>query len=419
MDRLLPAPGYRSIMTSITSLQPKLRPLEARPLLDGDSKQFIIRDPSGLADAVLTVSEPALFILSLLDGRHERKSVQEKFIARYGAMLKSATLDTLIDNLERSRFLDGPSFDRYFAGLCDDYRAAPTRPSIFASRLGSAGEVEALLEEMLPSSGYTAHGDGRLTGLIAPHLDYARGRPCYVSAYSALRGRTCPDRCVILGTNHFGRSYSVVATGKSFETPLGVTAVDVRFLEAVEARCGYDLRAHEFDHRREHSIELQVLCLQHVFGPASFEIVPVLCPDPCGPTGMAPFDGGGVDLRDFALALRDVMDQFSGDTLLVAGADLSHVGLEFGDSDTLDDAFLSAVEARDRAALNQLVQSAPDGFVQTLALESNPTRVCSAGCMYVLARVLHDSQPHLLRYHQAHTPAARICVSCAALTYSR
>jgi len=249
---------------------------------------------------MLRLSEPALFILSQFDGSHTLDDVREAFRERYGQPVANGTLTELVDHLESSHWLEGQAFQAHLADLVEQYRATPVRESIYGHELGDRSAVKAFMDEMLPANVQASRQNGQIVGLIAPHLDYPRGRPCYREAYTALWGRSCPARCVILGTNHFGTSASVTATGKAFETPLGVTNVDLPFLESLEQRCGHDLRRHEFDHRREHSVELQVLCLQHVFGPEAFKIVPFLCPDPCGPTGTKPFYGGGVDLRDFA-----------------------------------------------------------------------------------------------------------------------
>lgn len=406
-------------MTDAANERPKLRPVEAFPEDGENGDMFVVRDPTGLGDGVLRMSEPAIFVLSQLDGTHTLDEVRDAFGRRYGQTMADNTLTKLVDNLKASHLLEGPAFDAHLASLVESYRAAPVRESVYGRELGDRPTVKAYMNEMLSPEGHPSERHGLIVGLIAPHLDYPRGGPCYREAYGALWGRTCPTRCVILGTNHFGASTSVTATGKAFETPLGVTPADTEFLEAVERRCGHDLRRHEFDHGREHSIELQVLCLQHVFGPESFTIVPFLCPDPCGPTGMKPFDGAGVALDDFARALAETMKDDGGDTLIVAGADLSHVGREFGDSFTLDEARLTNLERRDRVALAHLENRHPEAFIDELKRDDNPTRVCSAGCMSVLAMLLPDAEPTLRKYHQAFDEDAQICVTCTAITYAR
>ena len=156
-----------------------------------------------------------------------------------------------------------------------------------------------------------------------------------------------------------------------------------------------------------------------MFGADSLKIVPFLCPDPCGPTGTGPFDGRGVDLLDFAQALIEVIQEDGGDTLLIAGADLSHVGVQFGDRLRLDEQLLGLVEERDRRTLAHLQASRPEGFIREVAKDGNPTRVCSAGCMFVVATVLKDAKPAMLGYHQAVNEDAQVCVTCTAMTYVR
>jgi len=398
--------------------RPKLRPLEVAPLDRGDEKMFALTDPSGTSDVTLTLSEPALFILTMFDGEHTVGEILEQFRSRYGQPVKEETLSNLIHKLESVWMLDGPAFRAHWDQILADYRAAAVRRSVYGDALGSPDDVRAYLRQMLTNGGGAERPAGRVMGLVAPHLDYPRGGPCYAKAYGALDGMRPPTRCVILGTNHFGRANSVVATRKPFETPLGVAGIDTRFLESLSRLCGVDLCEHESDHGREHSVEMQVMCLQYMFDSPDIAIVPFLCPDPCGPTGTKPFDGKGVDLVDFGRALGDIIGDNDDETLLVAGADLSHVGRQFGDTFELDATFLASVAKRDRTALAFLEASDPEGFVRTIAAEQNPTRVCSAGCMFVLASVLRTAVPSLVGYHQAFTEDAQICVSCSAMTYA-
>jgi AmmeMemoRadiSam system protein B len=221
---------------------------------------------------------------------------------------------------------------------------------------------------------------------------------------------------IILGTNHFGRGASVVATGKDFVTPLGLTRTDSGFIKELEERCG-SLRTHEYDHQREHSVELQLLICQHLWGADAFEMVAVLCPDPCGPTGTRPLDGNGIDLRAFGAALREAIAKNSTDTLLIAGADLSHVGMQFGDERSLDEDFCAEVGARDEAALAHVAANQPDAFITQVAREDNPTRVCSAGCIFTAMTALPDANVLLLRYHQAVDEQAQAGVTCAAAVF--
>lgn len=401
---------------------PKLRPVEPLPVVDerGD-RALMLHDPSGLAEGSLVVSSmAALFLFQQMDGRQDLGAIEAAFARQFGQALPEGQLERMVAQLDAAYFLESEWFAAYLGSLVAAYRSAPARVSAGPESFGADGQgLETLIDGML-APGVTASAGrsaGRLTGLIAPHLDYRRGSPCYADAYGLLAAATPPRRCVILGTNHFGRATSVVATNKDFETPLGTTRADRRFIDALNERCGRDLCEHEFDHQREHSIELQVILLQHLLGTDGFEIVPVLCHDPCGPTGTAPCDGNGVDLRAFGEALRDLLAGDDTPTLVIAGADLSHVGARFGDERELDDAFLGEVERTDRDALAAVVAHDPAAFVERLSGGGNATRVCSAGCIYALMTALPNARPELLRYHQAVDVPAGTCVTCSAVAF--
>ncbi len=399
------------------TLKPRLRPVEVQPHPDDAQNMVLLRDPSALADSALSMSLPALRVVSLMDGEHTCDQIREEFLEQTGQTLPSETLGKLLDALEESHFLEGATFDQFYDELVCDYQNAPTRLMNPIQGLGLDGDdIHHGLERMFS---WQTNGQSRrpIAGLIAPHLDYPRGQPCYQEAYATLAGQTQVKRFVILGTNHFGLSTGVVATAKDFETPLGISAIDLPFLEQLEQRCGQSIRKYEFDHKREHSLELQVLLLQHLFDAGSFEIVPVICPSPCGRTGTAPLDGDGVDLKDFAEILGGLIREDDTPTCIIAGADLSHIGRFFGDTVDLTDELLSSVRARDEAALAHVQTNDPETFRQSVAAADNPTRICSAGCIYALMTALPGIKPRLLKYHQAVNHEARCAVTCAAAVF--
>lgn len=402
---------------------PCLRAVEAFPIDHEGEQKVLLQDPAGLAQGPLVVSPAGFFILTFFDGRHSLEQVARAFEARFGEPVSGEQLEEMVNQLDLGYYLDSPRFEHFYDDLVAAFRAGTARVSRDAESFGADGDgLEPLLDRMIGRSTPAAPSDGppgrdqRLVGLIAPHLDYLRGEPCYQAAYRVLAEQGTIERAVILGTNHFGRATSVVATGKDFETPLGVTRTDRAFLAEVERLCGgADLCEHEFDHVREHSIELQVLILQRLLGCGSFEIVPFLCPDPCGPSGTAPYDQRGVDPNTFAQALGRLLRETDKRTLLIAGADLSHFGQRFGDARELDAPFLAEVECKDRDALGAVVAGRSDLFLQGLRDRQNDTRVCSAGSIYTLMSALSDARAQLLHYHQTVDRESGTAVSCSAV----
>ena len=396
--------------------KPTLRSVEPFSIPGENGETIGLRDPSGLSDVILSMSQPALYILSKMDGSLSCAEIIQQFEKASGQPLAEESMQSMIDGLHQAKFLAGPEFEAFYQSKLTAYRERTVRKLQPNSALGMLDESGSLLREILAEAQQEAATVGPLRGLVAPHLDYPRGRPCYANAYALLQDQPPPDRVVILGTNHFGRSTSVVATARAFETPLGTTAVDTDFLHQLESRTG-PLRQYELDHQAEHSIELQVAWLQLMFGDSGFRIVPFLCPDPCGPTGTAPYNGHGPDLSDFAAALRDLLLDNNDSTLLVAGADLSHFGANFGDQRRLDPEFLKEVKQRDMRALDALTSEGPSAWVEQVAGDANPTRICSAGCIFTLATAIPDATVSIVRYHQAVDQDSQTAVSCAALAF--
>ena len=397
---------------------PRLRPVEGFPVeLDGEPR-FVLHDPAGLAEGDIVLTPPAYFIATLMDGTRQPQDIQVQFFKQTGQMLPPAQLAELISQLVETRYLEGPKFEEHYQQLSSAYRAGTERRSndLAGAGLEQDETLSDLFVRMFPGTIEPDPEAPRIVGLITPHLDYRRGWECYARVYGRLRGASGIGRFVILGTNHFGRSAAVVATDKDFVTPLGTTRVDRGFLTRLAKRCGTDLCACEYDHVREHSIELQVFALQALFGADSFEIVPALCPDPCGPTGTTPITGEGVDLKVFAEHLRDLLAEDPVRSVVIAAADLSHVGRRFGDDHDLDPLFLHEVSTRDQKALIQVREGNPERFRQIVAEDDNPTRICGVGCIFALLTALPHAEPTLLRYDQTVIKEQDTCVTCCAFT---
>ena len=114
-------------------------------------------------------------------------------------------------------------------------------------------------------------GSGVVTGLVAPHIDFGRGGPCFAWAYNELRDRDPADVYVVLGTGHTSRNL-FTTTRKVFETPLGDLEVDSTFVDRLAAYAPQDLFADEIAHKNEHSIEFQVVFLKYLFPDSSITL---------------------------------------------------------------------------------------------------------------------------------------------------
>ena len=390
---------------------PALRAINITPFRHLDGRLFFeLRDMLQVAPQPLAVSGAGYLVLAHLDGTHTIEDIQEAFRQQSGQELPAEEIEQLVAVLDHYTMLDTPRFAEAFHSQTEAYRSATTRDN--RDRWPPADELRSQIEQIL--SGVAVEPVDELHGIIAPHLDYQRGAPCYAAAYSMLTRSTFADRYVILGTNHFGRSTTAVATKHDFQTPLGLAHTDREFIERIEDRLGTDFCHNELDHRSEHSVELQVHIMQLCQPERAFEIVPILCPDICGTPGTAPGDKSASDLGILADTLTQIIMEDDKRTVLIAGADLSHVGVSFADESPTTPEFLAEIERQDRRLLELIVTNKFEEFITSIRITQNPTRICSTGCLYVLRRALRERPCRLLHYHQAVDPATDTNVTCAA-----
>jgi len=394
---------------------PALRPVDITPMRDeqGDT-HFVLIDRSQIAPSTVAVSPAGYFVLAHLDGTHTCADIQAEFQRQVGLKLPPEQVFELVEALDANLLLQGPRYEAAYAARVAAYRASPTRDN--RDRYPDAGTLRAELEALIAQG--RAVGLKSLHGLIAPHLDYPRGAPCYADAYANLAAAELAERYVILGTNHAGRAQTAVVTGKDFATPLGIAKVDQDFLARLEQRVGGTLREHELDHAWEHSVELQVHFLQVLAGGRKFAIVPILCANPCHEGGACcGQDGDGHDpggARAFAAALGEVLATTEGRTIVIAGADLSHIGQHFGDAAATTPEYLQRVEQLDRGLLARLESRDEEAVVQFLTSTQNQTRICGIGPIYGLMRALPERECRVLSYHQAISFETETHVTCAA-----
>ncbi len=389
--------------------------MEAFPVEADGARSLALRDPEGLTEDVLVVPQGLIPVLALLDGRH----TVEEILAELGCAGEEAVRAKVLDAVETLRdklFLEGPSVETARAELARAFRESPTRK---AAHAGSAYDADPrALRERLdsfykdpagPAAAAPPDAARALKGLVAPHIDYGRGGPCYAWAYRELAARGGADLYVVLGTCHAGLRSPFAATLKDYETPLGPCETDAAFVRALERRTGLDLLSGELAHRGEHSIELQAVFLRHATPPdRPFKIVPILasyCHELLA-RGRRPEDCD--DFRRLVDALREELARPGRAVCLVAGADLAHMGTRFGDA-PLTPEQLRALEKDDRRTLEAAAAVDPKGFFDDVARDGDRRRICGYSPIHALLAVLEgQAEGALLRYGQWPDPEGAV-----------
>jgi AmmeMemoRadiSam system protein B len=406
---------------------PKLRiDLEAHPLRMGAELVVCLRDPLKLGDKVLTFSYPAFQHLVLaLNGTNSLVDIQAHFFRKTGELLYKEALEEVVENLDRHFFLDSPRYRRRLAAVLRAYRESPVRQAAHAgvSYSREPGELRAMMDGFFRVARNGATGPsvaGDITGAIVPHIDLKTGGKCAARVFSRLENAPEIDTFVILGTGHGPQESLFVLTKKDFDTPLGLVRTDREFVEALSQACGSDLTEGEESHRMEHSVEFPVLFLQYLLGATrDFRIVPVLCGSLDSSVSEKRYPAEDSDFQRFCGALRRVIASRGGRRVCtIAGADLSHVGLRYGDTVPTTARHLPALEADDRAMLRTVTDFDAGGFFESIARNGDRRRVCGFPPILAMLSSMQASKGHLLSLEIWHDEKNGSAVSYAGIIFT-
>ena len=255
--------------------------------------------------------------------------------------------------------------------------------------------------------------------MLSPHIDFGRGGPVYSHAYRRLVERSDADLFVILGVAHQPCRNRFALTRKHFDTPLGTATTDRGFVDHLAREAGPHLFEDELTHRTEHSIEFQVVWLQHVLaGRRDFAIVPILV------GSFHDLMRGGVEPADdpevgaMIRALKSAEAASGRKVAYIGGIDLCHVGPEFGDPSPVDLPTLEAVGAFDRAMLGRAEALDASGWFAGAAEVADRWRVCGLAATYTMLRAIGPARGEVLSYDQAVNPSRSCCVTFASVAYA-
>lgn len=259
---------------------------------------------------------------------------------------------------------------------------------------------------------------GSLWGLICPHIDYDRGGPVYATIWGKVREALDEaDLFIILGTDHTGRPGEITLTRQSYQTPFGLLPTDLEVVNGVAKAMGEEAAFRsELNHLGEHSVEMAAVWLHHAVGDRPIRVVPVLC------GSFHPFIEGKGSPEDYpawkagAEALGEVAGRDG--VMVIAAADLSHIGPAFGDPSPLGDAEKDDLAEFDSDILAAVVSGDAQAFLRRLVQETDRHRVCGLPPIYLAMRLLGEVRGELVSYSQCPAPNGST-VSVAGLYWAR
>ncbi|MFC1853564.1 AmmeMemoRadiSam system protein B [candidate division CSSED10-310 bacterium] len=404
---------------------PKLRPVEALPVTVENQEMFAIRDPKSESDEWVLISPQWLFILGLFTGHNSIRDIQYLYVKKYGTLISTDIIQDIINQIDEKLLLESPRFQQHLQKSKDDYLALPLRPAIYKNKSYPSEPEE--LDRHIQSFFTAAKGPGPIktenrlappAGLIAPHIDFHRGGPCFAHAYKILAEAQDIDLFILLGTDHDETKNFYSLSSKSYDTPFGIAERDVDFIQQLCRRVDFDLYEDEFNHRREHSIEFQAVFLKWLYQSRSpFTIVPILCGSFLSLILNDEEPSANDQIMGFIQAIRSCLAEYPKKVCIVAGVDFSHVGVQFGAVQGPTQAELTTIAKEDNELIEKIAQREPDQFFQLLAKNKNHHNICGVSAIYTLLSIVTASEGKLLNYDYWHDGKVGSMVSFSSLVF--
>lgn len=388
----------------MTEAYPKLRPLDIQPYQQDGQSLLLLRDPLGLTDQMLGLPRSLAPLLGLCDGTRDLVGIHTALTVRWGVRISRQTLNALVETLDEACLLENERTAVAMRRALNAYRSAPNRPPTLAGG-GYPAEPKTLMSFLDAfdgrdvSRGYSFTEGIPVRGVVSPHIDYARGGPVYHAVWrAAAEAAGKADLAIIFGTDHSGGPGKITPTRQSYATPYGLlpTATDV--IDAVADALGEEEAfAEELHHRKEHSVELASVWLHHARKGRDIEVAPILC------GSFAHFVAGHADpaadkrVNDAIAALRQATQ--SRNLLVVAAADLAHVGPAFG-GPPVDLHKRAKLAQTDEGLLARMADGDADGFFAALQSVDDRNNVCGLPPIYLALRFLGSARGETIAYDQ-------------------
>lgn len=385
----------------------RLRPtLDFMPSPVAERPGLLIRDPFQFSDATLIVPPALVACLEYFDGNHSELDLRSHLVQLTGELDVSGLVAHLTQALSVAGFLEDETFarlkseaERAFAGaeVREPSHAGSAYPDEEAELTATlAGYMNgALQNDAGPQNG------ARPLAIAAPHVSPFGGVEAYRAAYASLSPEDAERTFVILGTSHYGAPNRLGITRKPYVTPFGATMTDTALVDRIAQGAAGGAQMEDYCHAVEHSIEFQVVFLQHLFGPR-IKIVPVLCGSYARSIYQSGMPEDDENVRRALGTLGEIAAK-EGDRLLwVLGVDMAHMGRRYGDSFRAKAGReeMEEVERRDRARIERMERGDASGFWSLVQENHDDLKWCGSAPLYTLLRTLPQARGRLLQYQQ-------------------
>jgi AmmeMemoRadiSam system protein B len=394
--------------------------LDFMPSPSADHPGLFIRDPYRYSDAMLIIPPVLVECLQHFDGSRTDLDLRATLVRITNDLEVGDLADHLIRTLSDAGFLEDEQFARLAAARRREFAECPVRTPAHAGSAypATAEDLRETLARYM-SEAAAARADGNLCGIAAPHVSPEGGWQSYRDAYGVLRAEHRDRTFVILATSHYGTPERFGLTRKNFSSPLGEAVTDRRLVDWLAERGGAAVDMEDYCFSFEHTVEFQVIFLQHVLGP-DVRILPILC----GSFAESLYSGGKPESDDavkrFLDALGELDDREGRKLLWVLGVDMAHMGARYGDQfhALANEGAMSEVSARDSQRITRINASDPDGFWDLVLENHDDLKWCGSAPFYTFLKAVPKARGELLRYQQWNIDEQSV-VSFAGMSFTR
>lgn len=407
--------------------KPKLRHLDAFPIEISQKRMIVLHDPLRYGND-LVVSPALIELLRFFNGQNRVSDIQMKLFMMTGEKLELDFIEGIIAKLDENLLLDNKHFHFTREGIDQQFCQQKVRPAAHSGvcYVTDKQELKVQIKEFfLQGAGQPQASSAKrdnLSAIIAPHIDLRVAGDCYSWAYRELvEAIPANATVIILGTSHYGSGGLFAISEKDFDTPLGKLTADSDFIAALRKELvdapPRTLTKDDTAHRLEHSIEFQTIFLRALLENERLpKIVPILVTSfqPLIQKYSSPFESP--HFKAFTAALQRVTSSWKTPIFYVIGADLSHIGLKFGDSFEAQTK-LPEIESADLAMLQYITERDTEGFYQFIRAEQDSRRVCGFPPILTFLAAEQPNKAQLLKYQQWSETATGSAVTFASVAF--
>jgi MEMO1 family protein len=395
------------------------RDLEFIPFEYEGRHLILVRDHLGLVPEGKALEYPLYRFLTLLDRAESIREIQMALMReRGGILVGTEEIKGLLAHLDECYLLISDRFRNARDRIASEFAACEVRPCSHGGRAYPDNPLAlgSKLDEIMATATSPAPEENAIA-LVSPHIDISVGSRGYASAYKCLQGSS-PARVIVLGVGHQGFQGLFALTDKEFSTPLGNVKAEKTSVEKLRNAGSEVIAPDDFAHKAEHSIEFQVIFLQHILNKAGFSMIPILCGFLPGSLPVCSREAYLDKAGPFLEVLKEVARDPGAETLIVAGVDFSHIGPKFG-HDMPARHMERSSQAHDKNLLRCLTSMDADGFWEESGKVKDQYNVCGFSALACLLEVLPPGKGRLLHYETWHEEATQSAVSFASVVFAK